>query len=232
MRGEARYLLYFACNLVRGKCDTGSGPPAFGSGRLTVRLELDGDWMVRQDALKIQERHFAKDVAGRGKSNLTVRGVSIIRETLSLSLSLSLARSLSRSLSLSPSNRTARTHRLVRVRAAGERKKGGLGGVRELCLCSLPDFDDVVKQFCPSFLAVRTYSFSSPNARRNNRFPILSFYLSLSLFFLTPERGRAHISNSTLMKEARLLMLYYLSSPYRVDAKWSAQGGPLQSNAL
>lgn len=48
--------------------DTTSGPPGFGSGRLTGRLKplLDGDGL-RQDALKIQERHLAKDVAGRGK---------------------------------------------------------------------------------------------------------------------------------------------------------------------
>lgn len=48
--------------------DTTNGPPVVWSGRLTGRLKplLDGDG-PRQDALKIQERNLAEDVAGRKK---------------------------------------------------------------------------------------------------------------------------------------------------------------------
>lgn len=172
---KARYLLYYAWNLVRVKCDTGSGPPAFGSGRLTVRLELDGEGLG-QDALKIQERHFAKDVAGRGKSNLTVRGVSIIRETLSLSPSLTRPLSLSLSL-IGQRGRTA-----CFVCALPVSAKGGLGGVGAMCLCSLPDVDAAVRLLF-YLLAVRTESLPKPSPLPK-RGEIIDFLLSLPLALL------------------------------------------------
>jgi len=223
--------------------DTTSGPPVVWSGRLTGRGELlllDGDGLS-QDALKIQERNLAEDVAARGKkSNLQyVVGVSIMSETTTLSPSLSLSLALSLSLPPSLSDRTvsaqqaARTLRLVSPRGAGERRGtrwrgdgGGGGGAGGL------DLDGDAERLFLLIPTILTESFPKPSLLPVRRaiIDVFFFFFFLLLFFLLLKGGGLTFPNSTLMKEARLLMLYYRASPERVDGQLTAQRGPLEED--